>query len=552
MSAVTESGLWRRLREAGVSVVPRPIAWRAEDIGEARRHFTWVLSGIAATVLAAAVTGLLMWRYPQFAGWLWIAQIVLLVGLVAMVGTALVCVQRCLLRPLTQIREWATELRRGNLSARVPQAHSGELGALSRDINELGDAMQVLSRNMAAEVEKHTERLAQKTRSLELLYEVAAGVSVSGDLDELLARLLHRLQALIGARAACARVLTDDGQMRLVASVGLGAEVTARERLMSTEQCLCGQSIREGRVLQQPGLERCEALIGQPFFDGRGARLIAVPLQYRDRTLGVYNLFVDADSDAVGEDVEALLTSIGRHIGIAVERGKLDQQRQRLSRMEERARLANELHDSLAQTLASLRFQVRVLDETLHQGDDCKIWEEMERVERSLDDAYAELRELIAHFRAPIDKRGLIPAVETAVARFRQETDIAIFLQNQWQGEDLPEEMELQVLRIIQEALTNIRKHSHANAVRVMLRSDPSGRYRILIEDDGIGFDEPPASDHPGQHIGLSILRERAESLGGDLRVDSERGEGTRIELTFRGPDHSDSGKLADDAGALD
>lgn len=535
-SAVSNREIWQRLRNAGRWILPRPLGWRHEDLGRARRHFTWVLAGIASTLVTVLVIGFLIWRLPDAAAGLWLAQILVVAILVTLIGVALVCVQRCFLQPLADLRDWAAQVRGGNLAARLPAAQSEEFAGLAQDVNELSEALQALSRDMNARAEGQTARLARKTRSLELLYQVAASMNLAGDIDGMLTRLLYALRDLCGARAACARLLTDEGRMRLVASVGPGADTVAREGDMPAGECACARALIEGTLVRGQEIKQCEKLISEPILQGSDVRLIAIPLQHHDRTLGVYNLFVDNDSEFVGEEGEALLTSIGRHLGIAIEKGRLDQERQRLSRMEERAQLANELHDSLAQTLASLRFQVRVLDETLHQGDECKIWEEMERVESSLDEAYTELRELIAHFRAPIDKRGLVPAVETAIARFRQETDMPIFFQNQWQGDDLPEDMELQVLRIIQEALTNIRKHSRADAVRVLLRSDFAGRRRVLIEDDGVGFDEPQLSDHPGQHIGLSILHERAARLGGNLRVESEPGEGTRVLLTFQYP----------------
>jgi two-component system nitrate/nitrite sensor histidine kinase NarX len=228
-----------------------------------------------------------------------------------------------------------------------------------------------------------------------------------------------------------------------------------------------------------------------------------------------------------------LLTSIGHHLGMAIEKSRLDEEANLLSIMEERTRLANELHDSLAQSLASLKFQVRVLDELLHSGSEADLWQEMELIENSLDEAYTELRELIAHFRAPVDKRGLLPAVEQAVERFRRNSGISAYLQIEWDGVDLPAEVEIQVLRIIQEALANIRKHSEANAVRVMLRAGGGNNYRILIEDDGIGIQGMVLDDRPGEHLGLKIMRERATRIGGDLKIESDAGEGTRIILSF-------------------
>jgi len=247
-------------------------------------------------------------------------------------------------------------------------------------------------------------------------------------------------------------------------------------------------------------------------------------------------LFVDQEgSEKCQEDAE-LLKSIGNHLGLAIKKAALDKESLRLNRMEERAHLANELHDSLAQTLASLKFQVRVLDDTLRRGDESTIWSELERVENSLDEANIEVRELITHFRAPVDRRGLIPGIETLLTRFRQETGIVTFFQHQWGEVTLSEEQELQIVRIIQEALNNARKHSQADAIRIMLRSQEKGVHRLLIEDDGVGFDEPSRSGHSGEHIGLSVMEERASQINGTLRIESEPGEGVRIILDFSVP----------------
>ena len=511
--------------------LPKPVAWLPDEQGQTRRHFLWLMVGLGATSLAIILTGFYMVRSPVPAYALWGLQIFFLLLLGGLLLSAIACVQRCLLHPLGHVSRWAAELRQGNLAARVPEAHSEAFAELARDINLLGDQLQTLSRDMENQVQQHTERLAQKTRSLELLYDVAASINMSSDVHDLLSRFLFTLKDLLNARAACARLLNKEGRMQLVASVGLDAAVINREAEMATDCCLCGQALSQGRLQQQDSMRRCEAKIGLRFFQDQNVHMLAVPLQYRDRTLGVYNLFIDEQCDYSGAELNDLLTSVGRHLGVAIEKAHLDIKKSRLSRMEERARLANELHDSLAQTLASLRFQVRVLDETLHQGDECATWEEMEKVEDSLDRAYTELRELIAHFRAPIDKRGLIPAIETLVSRFRQETGSGIFFQNRWQDVELAPETELQVQRIIQEALTNIKKYAKANTVRILLRKDNNGHLLVLIEDDGIGFSTTPASTHPGNHIGLSIMQERAQSIGAELAVDSEPGEGTRILL---------------------
>ena len=201
--------------------------------------------------------------------------------------------------------------------------------------------------------------------------------------------------------------------------------------------------------------------------------------------------------------------------------------RSQQERVTQRADFANELHDSLAQTLASLKFQVRVLDDTLRQDSEQAIWQEMERIQVSIDEANVELRELITHFRAPLNGRGLVPGIRRLMSRFRKDTGMEIVLQTQSKEPKFSSEEETQILRIVQESLTNVRKHSRANMVRLLLNEPAKNQFRIIIEDDGEGMlNDNPTDDN---HFGLSIMKERANSIGASLAVESEVGEGTRV-----------------------
>ncbi|MCK4708319.1 MAG: histidine kinase, partial [Gammaproteobacteria bacterium] len=189
---------------------------------------------------------------------------------------------------------------------------------------------------------------------------------------------------------------------------------------------------------------------------------------------------------------------------------------------------------SLAQTLASMRLQVRVLDEMLHQDDEATTWQQLERIENTVDEANTELRGLISHFQAPIRKQALVPAVQDIVKRFRLDSDIHIFFQHTINNSlDLSDKYHLEVIRIIQEALNNLRKHSEANVARIMIRRTNKDRLHILIEDDGIGLKTLPENSKPGEQIGLKSMKERASRLKADFAMESEPGEGTRITFEF-------------------
>lgn len=455
---------------------------------------------------------------------------------IALLGLLLKQVRYNFLAPLNNLRQWSEEMLQDNHSARISIKSQGEFTNLFKGINILSDRLETLTLDMQSQVKIQTKHIERKTHSLEIIYDVAASINNSRDLDDLLSRFLYTLKDVVHARAAVVRLLTDDDQMRLVASVGLDDELMEKEQLIPSSECLCGIAYKNGKVQFQDNINKCDKIIGRSFFadEQKNLGMIAVPLQYRGKTLGVYNLFVNNREFHNQEEIEDLLTSIGRHLGMAIDKARSEDEANRLSLMEERNRLAHELHDSLAQTLASLRFQVRVLDETLRGGKEPDVWHELEKIENNIDEAYSELRELITHFRAPIDKRGLIPAVEHLIERFQYQTDISIFLQKEWNVLHLPATIEVQALRIIQESLNNIKKHSQAHTVRIILRSDTQGDCRILIEDDGIGIKKASGSKNSyDDHLGLSIMHERAKRIGGTVKIESEPNEGTRILLEF-------------------
>jgi two-component system nitrate/nitrite sensor histidine kinase NarX len=373
--------------------------------------------------------------------------------------------------------------------------------------------------------------------SLKVLYDVVASINTAHSLDDLLTRFLYTFKRITGAHGAAIWVEHNRQQPELSASSGIDEDLLLPDR-HDIRRCLYERAATEGKIWIEQDLNKCEKIAGRRFFEKDNIGLVSVPMRYRGKVTGVINLFLDTDMIKRLESIRPLLTSIAHHLSIAIERYHHEEENRAHLIKEERTRLAHELHDSLAQSMASLRFQVRVLDETLHQGDESTTWQQLERIENSLDEANTELRALIANFRAPVYKRGLVEAIEQMVSRFRSETRIRTYLQKDCSASTFPKDTETQILRIIQEALWNIRKHSQAKTVRILLRNSVDDQCHILIEDDGIGIDKQLYGS-AGEHVGLTIMRERATKIGGDLKIESEPGEGTRVvlEINHKTPD---------------
>lgn len=512
--------------------IPPAMGWRRKTYRIFLNRLSWPLLGLAVIFTGVGAEAFFILSYPQHADALYpILGLLVLAGL-GLIWLIVARVQRDLVEPLSHLRNWSLRMREGDLSARIPVPESGEFRELAQDINRLSDELKLLTMEMDSHVRAQTVRLARKTQSLDILYDVASSLSQPGDLDKLLESFLDTFIELVDARAATVRLLTDNGQTRLVASRGLSAEVVEKDRTMDTSLCQCGWAAREGGIRLQRGTLPCAKLLGTPMLNRDCQEFVVVPVTYQDRIVGVYNLFLDRPMSALGEDMHDLLNSVGKHLGLALEKSRLDNQARQIAIMEERNIIGNELHDSLAQGLVSMRLQVKMLGESMHRKDLRASQNEVRHLRTAIEEAHVSLRELLANYRLRIDERGLVPAVAGMVERFSQESGINVYFHNECRKLNLTPLQESQIFHIVKEALSNIRQHSHACNARILLNNDSHGAYTLLIEDDGEGI-APVSESRPGEHIGLSVMRERAERLPGELTIESEPGEGTRIVLSF-------------------
>ncbi len=492
------------------------------------------LLGVAVTLVAALVLLLVNMAMPGLAWPKLVCLAFLAMGLSAAVLTAH-RLQTQLLQPLVSLEESVSRVCQGEPGASRALANVGVLETMARGIGSLNAELTDLYEDMDSRVARQTQRLAQKTASLKILYDVAAEITRADTLEALLLHFLRVLKEMVNGRAATVRVVAADGEMRLVGSIGLDDDLVRQQDMQPVELCLCGTVLCPGEIVCDNDLRYCSRVYGRRMFVSDALEVVTVPLKHHDELLGAYSIFVDRPGLSDREDILELLSTIGQHIGVALAKHRSDNEARRLSIVEERASLAHELHDSLAQTLASLRLQVRMLGDALRDADiapEARV--DLTRIRNGIDEAHGELRELLSSFRAPVDRRGLIPTLEDLTCRFGKQTGIHAVLQLNCRPFEVTPTEEMQLVRIVQETLTNVRKHADAQTVRVLLTREQNGDYVLLVEDDGVGFSaRRKAAGRPGEHIGLSILEERARRIGAHLEIESEPGEGTRVEVTF-------------------
>lgn len=233
------------------------------------------------------------------------------------------------------------------------------------------------------------------------------------------------------------------------------------------------------------------------------------------------------------DEDELLLRLLAQHAAIALTNARLYERSRELTIAEERARIAHDLHDAVAQELFSLRLTAQAAT-ALVDRDPARAKDELHEIGRMAAEASEELRAAVVELRpAALDEDGLVATLRTQVQVLHRAHTAEVSFTTEGALRALPAAQEEALLRVAQEALHNALRHADATRVRVTLSYGSAGA-RLRVSDDGRGFD-PKAVRRAGRHLGLVSMRDRAGGVGGRLTVDSEPGEGAAIELEVPG-----------------
>jgi two-component system nitrate/nitrite sensor histidine kinase NarX len=229
-----------------------------------------------------------------------------------------------------------------------------------------------------------------------------------------------------------------------------------------------------------------------------------------------------------------LLGPVSEMLDLVLDNALMEQERLHSSLSAERQMFASEIHDSLAQGLAFMRMRMSLLQDAIRAGNGAQSLKYFRDIQTSLGEAHGALRELITHFRQPLDRQGLLHALETTARTFRDRTGVALRIESRTRDLKLPAEQEAQVYQIVREALANVIKHAGASNARVVLERTAKS-VRVSVEDDGSGarIARRSADAQGDEHYGLAIMRERARRIGGSLRIVSAPGKGTQVRLSI-------------------
>ncbi len=351
------------------------------------------------------------------------------------------------------------------------------------------------------------------------LYEIGLEVATSQELGRVLKRVTVNARDLLGASgAALCLVEEKTGRLRL-------AEVV-------------GEDVLAGDAVHSNGHARPNGTAPLLTSDLRSCPLIAEPLRrglVRSRLIAgsqvVGELCVALPAGRVAsEEEQALLAALADMAAIAINNARLLERERQLAVLEERDHLAREMHDTLAQVLGYLHLKAATTRRRLASGDLSDAENELQEMEDLAHEAYVDVREAILGLRETVaPAEGLVGSIRQYLQKFSRQFGIKTRLVPVGDvNTTLRPEAEVQLVRVIQEALTNIRKHSGASTATVRLENR-DGELKITIEDDGCGFDASRLERQEGRSFGMQSMRERVERAGGALAIDSAPGRGTRV-----------------------
>jgi two-component system nitrate/nitrite sensor histidine kinase NarX len=254
----------------------------------------------------------------------------------------------------------------------------------------------------------------------------------------------------------------------------------------------------------------------------------ALPLRHSGDTVGVLTVFARDPAALTNEAELRLLGVMADQIASAVENARLHAEVETLAIHTERERLAREMHDGLAQVLGYVNTKAQAVKELLKSGQADVAVQHMEQLEVAAQETYDDVREAILALGTNGRNRPLLDLLREYVARFSEMSDIPAELVVEGEPTTFKPGVEVQLLRIVQESLANVRKHAQAGHVQVKFTFGPTG-CRLAIEDDGRGFEPGSTARGPWPHLGLQSMEERAGAISARFKLDTSPGEGTRI-----------------------
>ncbi|QOV62824.1 nitrate/nitrite two-component system sensor histidine kinase NarQ [Kosakonia pseudosacchari] len=396
-------------------------------------------------------------------------------GIFTLVFFTLRRIRQRVVKPLNNLVATCQRIQQGQFSLLpLDNKLDNELGLLASTFDRMSGQLFKLYRSLETSVAEKTRDLHEANSRLEVMYQCSQALNTS-QIDALCLR--HVLQIVYDHQAACFLELVVDDNWR----------------------------IQQGEL--NPALP-----------------VNSLPVNMQENVLG--ELRWQSHQQPLSAP---LMCNIATILGRGLYINQAQKHYQQLMLMEERATIARELHDSLAQMLSYLRIQLALLKRSVPE-DNAPAHLIIDDFSRGLNNAWQQLRELLTTFRLSLQQSSLPAALREALDVLQSQTSAKLNLDCRLPTQALDAQQQMNVLQIVREAVINAIKHAQASEITVSCVTDPDGLHSVYIRDNGIGM---KSTQEPAGHYGLTIMRERAERLGGVLQIVSPPGCGTQVQFRF-------------------
>ncbi|MBN1316542.1 MAG: GAF domain-containing protein [Anaerolineales bacterium] len=450
-------------------------------------------------------------------------------------GLVSLILAQSIVTPLAGLVNTATQVSAGDLTQTANENQTDEIGMLARAFNSMTAQLRGLIDNLELRIIERTRALHRRALQLETSAKVSREIISILDIDLLLIHVVKLIRDTFDYYQVQIFLVDKDSQQLVMRASTSQIEPIIRflaidqQSLIGTA-ALANKSLMVNDVAQDPRF-----LVDERLPDTQSE--LVIPLRIGDRVIGTLDV-QSMKSDAFTSEDMLVIQSLGDQVAVAIENAGLYKRSQALAVLEERNRIARDLHDSVTQSLYSLHLFAGAGLEILAAGDRRSVKEELSYIAKTAQQALNEMRLLVYELRPPaLEQEGLVGALdqrmEAVERRLGKKAHLLL------EGEiDLRSPLEEEFYHITQEALNNALKHASAATVTVKIRSQ-NNQIELEVVDDGIGFDYDSASGGGG--LGLIGMKERVERLGGSFAVFSTPGNGTRIMVTaIQAPSNQD------------
>jgi nitrate/nitrite-specific signal transduction histidine kinase len=456
-------------------------------------------------------------------------------GMILLAAAVIFLLSGAITRPIQALTKGVEVIAKGKLDYSIKAETGDEIQQLAEKFNEMAKALKESYSDLERKVEERTKQERQRAEQLRTINEVGRKISSVVKLDELLPYVGNLLRETFhyynvnifliepDSGTLALKALCLSGQKGVI-PVGVPLEVDEESVVGWVAQA--GEPILANDVSEDPRYRAVEAL--------RATKSeLAVPVKIGNKVLGVLDI-ESTEVDAFNEADLYTAQTLADQLAVAIENAHLYDETRQIAVMEERNRMAREIHDTLAQGFSGIILQLEAAEQALS--------EDTSEAERHLNQARSLARKSLAEARRSVwnlrpqalEQLPLVEAIKQELDKFSQSVEVNARFNISGVKRDLPPELEAGLLRICQESLTNVRKHAKATEVEINLKFDES-EVELSVSDDGVGF-RPRASSSGEKKrgtFGLISMRERARGLGGTFEVQSRRGKGTLVKVVI-------------------